>query len=281
MINLNGRSVENDQANISVQNRGLLYGDSVFETIRAIHGKIIFWEDHYFRLMASMRIMRMEIPVNFSPEFLEEEILNLIRENNLESSPARIRFTVYRKQGGYYSPETLNIEYVILAEKLPDPFYLLKEDLYEVELFKDHYINSGLLSTIKSNNRAVNVLGSIYAKENGYQNCLILNENKTVVEALNGNIFLVKENKIKTPPLSEGALNGIVRKQILEIIKTIPDLEVEEVAISPFELQKADELFITNVIVGIQPITKYRKKEFGIKIAKELLSKLNMKARLS
>jgi len=281
MINLNGRSVENDQANISVQNRGLLYGDSVFETIRVIHGKIIFWEDHYFRLMASMRIMRMEIPVNFSPEFLEEEILNLIRENNLESSPARIRFTVYRKQGGYYSPETLNIEYVILAEKLPDPFYLLKQDLCEVELFKDHYINSGLLSTIKSNNRAVNVLGSIYARENGYQNCLILNENKTVVEALNGNIFLVIGNKIKTPPLSEGALNGIVRKQILDIIKTIPDLEVEEVAISPFELQKADELFITNVIVGIQSITKYRKKEFGVEVAKELLSKLNMRARLS
>jgi len=281
MINLNGRSVENDQANISVQNRGLLYGDSVFETIRAINGKIIFWEDHYFRLMASMRIMRMEIPVNFSPEFLEKEIQNLIRENHLESSPARIRFTVYRKQGGYYSPETLNIEYVILAEKLSDPFYLLNEDLYEVELFKDHYINSGLLSTIKSNNRAVNVLGSIYARENAYQNCLILNENKTVVEALNGNIFLVKENKIKTPPLSEGALNGIVRKQILEIIKTIPDLEIEEVAISPFELQKADELFITNVIVGIQPITKYRKKEFSVEVAKELLSKLNMKARLS
>jgi len=281
MINLSGRSVENYQANISVQNRGLLYGDSVFETIRAINGKIIFWEDHYFRLMASMRIMRMEIPVNFSPEFLEEEIQNLIRENNLESSPARIRFTVYRKQGGYYSPETLNIEYVILAEKLPDPFYLLNEDPYEVELFKDHYINSGLLSTIKSNNRAVNVLGSIYAKENSYQNCLILNENKSIVEALNGNIFLVKENKIKTPPLSEGALNGIVRKQILDIVKTIPNLEVEEVAISPFELQKADELFITNVIVGIQPITKYRKKEFGVEVSKELLSKLNMRARLS
>ncbi len=280
MININGRSVQRDQANISVQNRGFLYGDSVFETIRVINGEIIFWEDHYFRLMASMRIMRMEIPINFSPEFLEEEILSLIRENNLESSPARIRFTVFRKQGGYYSPETLDIGYVILAEKLPDPFYLLKEEPYEVELFKDHYINSGLLSSIKSNNRAVNVLGSIYARENGYQNCLILNENKTVVEALNGNVFLVKENKIKTPPLSEGALNGIVRKQILAIIKTNPALEVEEVAISPFELQKADELFITNVIVGIQPITKFRKREFGIGLTRELLSKLNMKARL-
>src|SRR5660398_143878 len=78
MINLSGRLVENDQANISVQNRGFTYGDSVFETIRVINGKIMFWEDHYFRLMASMRIMRIEIPVNFSPEFIEEEILNLI-----------------------------------------------------------------------------------------------------------------------------------------------------------------------------------------------------------
>ena len=281
MINVNGRLVENDQANISVQNRGLLYGDSVFETIRLINGKIIFWEDHYFRLMSSMRIMRMEIPVNFSPEFLEEEIRNLIEENNLESSTARIRFTVYRKYGGYYNPETLDIEYVIMAVKLQDSFYLMNEDPYEIELFKDHYINSGLLSTIKSNNRAVNVLGSIYSRENGYKNCLILNEKKSVVEALNGNIFLVKENIVKTPPLSEGALNGIIRKQLLEIIQTIPDLEVEEVAISPFELQKADELFITNVIVGIQSITKYRKKEFGVLVAKELLSKVNMKARLS
>lgn len=280
MINLNGGLVENSHANISVQNRGLAYGDSVFETIRVINGKIIFWEDHYFRLMSSMRIMRMEIPSNFSPEFLEEEIQNLVKENNLASSPARIRLTVYRKQGGYYSPETLDIEYAIMAEKLPDSFYLLKAEPYEVELFKDHYINSGLLSTIKSNNRAVNVLGSIYARENAYKNCLLLNENKTVVEALNGNIFLILENKIKTPPLSEGALNGIVRKQILSIIKNMPNLEIEEAAISPFELQKADELFITNVIVGIQPITKYRKKEFGVVVAKELLSKLNMKARM-
>lgn len=281
MINLNGRLVENDQANVSVQNRGLAYGDSVFETIRAINGKIIFWEDHYFRLMASMRIMRMEIPGNFSPEFLEEEILNLIRENGLESSPARIRFTVYRKQGGYYSPKTLDVEYAIVAEILSDPFYLLNDAPYEVELFKDHYIQSGLLSTIKTNNRAVNVLGSIYARENAYQNCLLLNENKSVVEALNGNIFLVLNNKIKTPPLSEGALNGIVRKQMLSIIKTVPGLEIEEAAISPFELQKADELFITNVIVGVQPVTKYRKRDFGSAVAKELLSKLNMKARLS
>ncbi|CAM4036209.1 aminotransferase class IV [Gillisia hiemivivida] len=280
MININGNLVEDKDATISVFNRGLAYGDSVFETLRVINGKIIFWEDHYFRLMSSMRIMRMEIPANFSPEFLEEEILDLLKANELSNSPARIRFTVFRKSGGFYRPDTLDIEYIITSETLADPFYLLNEEPYEVELFKDHYVTSGLLSTIKSNNRAVNVLGSIFAKENDYHNCLLINEKKQVVEALNGNIFIVNGNKIKTPPLQDGALNGISRKQILSVVKKMMDLEIEETSISPFELQKADELFISNVIVGVQPISKYRKKEYNNTVGKEVLTKLNVKARL-
>ncbi len=280
MINLNGNLIEEEEAKLSVLNRGFAYGDAVFETIRIISGKIMFWEDHYFRLMASMRIMRMEIPSNFSPEYLEEILQNLIKANELETSPARIRFSVYRKQGGYYTPDSLDVGYVITTEALANSFYLLNEGTYEIELFKDHYINSGLLSTIKSNNRAVNVLGSIFARENNYQNCLILNENKNVVEGLNGNIFLVKDNTIKTPPLTDGALNGIIRKQLLNVIKQIPGYTLLEASISPFELQKADELFITNIAVGIQPVSKYRKKDFANKTARELLSKLNVKARL-
>lgn len=280
MINLNGKLVANDKASLSITNRGFAYGDAVFETIRVVNGKVIFWEDHYFRLMASMRIMRMEIPATFSPEFLEKEILNLVKENELDATAARVKFSVYREEGGYYRPKTKHIGYLISVENLPQAFYQLNEKNYEIELFKDHYITSGLLATIKSNNRAINVLGSIYADENYYENCLLLNEKKHVVEALNGNIFLVKGDTIKTPPLSDGTLNGITRKKLLEIIKKEDDLKLEEVTISPFELQKADELFITNVITGVQPITKYRKKSFDNKVAKNLLSKLNVKAKL-
>ncbi|WP_037314142.1 aminotransferase class IV [Salegentibacter sp. Hel_I_6] len=280
MINLNGNLIEDNQASLSITNRGFAYGDAVFETIRVISGKVMFWEDHYFRLMASMRIMRMEIPSNFSPEFLEEEILDLVKENGLDTTAARVKFSAYREEGGYYRPTTREIGFIITTEELADAFYLLNEEHYEVELFKDHYITSGLFSTIKSNNRAINVLGSIFASENGYENCFLINEKKNVVEALNGNLFLVKGDKIKTPPLTDGALNGITRKKLLEIIKTLPDLNLEETSISPFELQKADELFITNVITGIQPVTKYRKKSFDNKVAKDLLSKLNVKARL-
>lgn len=280
MINFNGITQRREDAKLSLKNRGFTYGDSVFETIRVVNNKIIFWEDHYFRLMASMRIMRMEIPLTFSPEFLEEQIKEIVASNNMENSGARIRFTVYRREGGYYTPITRDIDYIIEVNSLESSFYLLNKEPYEIELFKDHYVNSGLLSTIKTNNRAVNVLGGIYASENGYNNCLLLNEKKMIVEALNGNIFLVKDRVIKTPPVNEGSLNGIIRKQLISIIKLIEGLDLKETAISPFELQKADELFITNVIVGIQPVTKYRKKDYVAKIAGDLLTKLNVKARL-
>ncbi|WBL24203.1 aminotransferase class IV [Zunongwangia sp. HGR-M22] len=280
MINFNGTLIEEDKAKLSITNRGYAYGDSVFETIRVINGKVMFWEDHYFRLMASMRIMRMEIPNQFSPEFLEEEILSLIKENNLETKSVRVKFSVFRKEGGLYTPEVRDIEYFILTSEIKNSFYVLNDDFYEVELFKDHYVTKGLLSTIKSNNKAVNVLGGIFANENDYDNCLLINENKSIVEALNGNLFLVKGNTIKTPPLTDGALNGITRKQLISIIKKLQEYKFEEKSISPFELQKADELFISNVIVGIQPISKYRKKEYKNSIARDLLAKLNAKARL-
>ena len=191
MVNINGEIVEKEKAVLSISNRGFAYGDALFETIRVVNGRIIFWEDHYFRLMASMRIMRMEIPLNFSPEFLETEILNLVEENNLTQTGARVKFTVNRKEGGLYTPQTNDIDYLITAAELPESFYLLNENFYEVELFKDHYVTAGLLSTLKTNNRAINILGSIYAKENDYDNCFLINDQKNVVEALNGNIFLV------------------------------------------------------------------------------------------
>ena len=139
----------------------------------------------------------------------------------------------------------------------------------------------GLLSTLKTNNKVLNVLGSVYAKENQYDNCLLLNTNKNIVEALNGNLFLVKDNVIKTPPLDDGCLKGIMRKQVLEIIKKIPEFECVEASISPFELQKADELFVTNVVQGIQPISSFRKKTFTSNVSQSILAKLNIIVRLS
>ncbi|MDG1374878.1 MAG: aminotransferase class IV [Flavobacteriaceae bacterium] len=281
MINSNDELLTEQQAKLSIFNRGIAYGDALFETLKTLNGKILFWEDHYFRLMASMRILRMEIPMSFTPEFLESQILELLMHHNSNSNSFRVKLMVFRNQGGFYTPLTNDVSYFITAEPLEVDLYLFDNSDYRVELFKDFYVTPGLLSTLKTNNKVLNVLGSVYAKENQYENCLLLNTNKSIVEALNGNLFLVKDNVIKTPPLEDGCLNGIMRKQVLEIIKKIPDFECIEASISPFELQKADELFVTNVIQGIQPIKVYRKKNFTTDVSQSILAKLNMTVRLS
>ena len=273
MINFNG-SIVSEDANILVQNRGFLYGDAVFETVKIVNEKILFLEDHYFRLMSSMRVVRMEIPMNFTMEYLEEQILLTVKKEGLSTS-ARARITVYRNDGGYYLPQNNTVSFLIKAIELEKKEYIFSEQDYEVDLYKDFYITKQLLSSIKTTNRLINVTGSIYAHENGLDNCILLNDSKNVVEALQGNIFMLKGNKLVTPPVSEGCLNGVMRKQILELAKKIEGIEVLEEIISPFDLQKANELFVTNVIKGIQPITKYRKKEFSTDISKTLVLALN------
>lgn len=273
MINFNGTIVAED-ANILTGNRAFLYADAVFETVKIVDSKILFLEDHYFRLMASMRVVRMEIPMNFTMEYLEEQILSLVAKIGVSGS-ARARITVFRNDGGYYLPKNQTVSFLVHAIALENTLYSFDQKKYEVDLYKDFYVTKQLLSSIKTTNRILNITASIFADENGLDNCLLLNDTKNVVEAIQGNIFMLMGNKLITPPVSEGCLNGVMRKQILELARKIEGIEVVEDVISPFDLQKADELFVTNVIKGIQPITKYRKKEFVVALAAELLQKLN------
>ena len=273
MINYNGE-ILSSETNLSNSNRGFLYGDGVFETLKIVNNKILFLEDHYFRLMASMRIVRMQIPNNFTLEYVEEQILNTAKANNCTNS-SRIRFTVFRNDGGFYLPKTRTISFLIQASPLNTVQYSFSDASYEVDLYKDFFITKQLLSTIKTTNKMINVTGSIFADENDLQNCLLINNEKNVVEALNGNLFMLLGDKLITPSIDEGCLNGIMRKQILQLSKKIDNIQVIEGIISPFDLQKADELFITNVIIGIQPITKYRKKEYKTNLSKQLIYGLN------
>nr|WP_294774997.1 aminotransferase class IV [uncultured Flavobacterium sp.] len=273
MINFNGNILDSE-LQLTVSNRSFLYGDGVFETLKVLNNKILFFEDHYFRLLASMRIIRMQIPMSFTLEYLESQILALVNQQNLQNS-ARVRLTVFRNEGGFYTPTDNSVSFVIQANELSNKLYSITDKSFEVDLYKDFVVTKQLLSTLKTNNKIIQITASIFAQENQLDSCLLINENKNVIEATNGNLFMLLNNQLITPPLSEGCLNGIMRKQILKIAKEHGDIEVVEKEISPFDLQKADELFVTNVIIGIQPITKYRKKEFETKWSFELLAKLN------
>ena len=270
MLNYNGNLVAFEDVKITPDNRAFKYGDSVFETIKVINGKLVFWEEHYFRLMASMRMLRMKIPMNFTLEFLHDEILKTVLVNTKNNS--RVRLCITRKDGGFYTPTTNEIDYLIESHEIR----FTTKDNYKVDLFKDFYLYSGHLSTIKTNNKLIHTLASIFAKENDLDNCILLNERKVIVEATNATLFLIKGNTIKTPLLTEGCLKGIAREKVINIIESNNDYDIEETVISPFEIQKADEVFITNSIMGIQPITNYRKKTFSTDISKKLAMSLNV-----
>lgn len=275
MVNIDGILKFNNEATIAFNNRGNLYGDGIFETIRCHNGVPLLFEAHYFRLMAGMRILRMDIPPSFTPEFIEESIINLLNENDLNNNHSRVRFTVWRNSGGFYAPLDNGVHYSIEASELDG---LYNNDAYrEAELFKDHYVLSGLLTSIKSSNKMVNVLAGRYALDNDYQEMILLNENKMVTDGISGNIFLRNGNTVKTPPVMDGCLNGIMREQIIQQLKRMLGYDIIEETVTPFELQRADEIFTTNVIMGIQSISKYRKKEFEKDLATELVEIFNDK----
>ena len=271
MLNFNGKLIDQSEFSMSANNRAFKYGDAIFETVQIQNNSIVFWEDHYFRLMASMRMLRMEIPMEFTLEFLEQEILKTV--NSQENiSKKRVRLTVYRKDGGWYTPLTNEVDFLIeVSENL-----YKKKRTYRVDLFKDFYNYSGLLSTVKTTNRILNTLASIFMDENDLDNCILINERKGVVEAANANIFIIKGNEIKTPALEEGCIKGVVRKKIIEILNKNNEYILTETSISPFELQKADEVFLTNAIIGVQPVTNYRKKEFKTEVGEKLASSLRL-----
>ena len=272
MINYNGKFKDQSQNDFS--NRGFLYGDSIFETIKIIDNKIIFWEEHYLRLMSSMRILRIDIPNNYTPEFFEKEITKTnLKLDSLFSG--RVRLTIFRSGKGLYLPENNDPIYVISSKKINQKLFKINRDIYKVDLFKDYKIQSNLISNLKTNNRVINVIGSIYAQENELDNCILLNDNKLVTEFLNGNIFIVNDNIIKTPKLSTGCLNGVMRKKIIELIKKVPKYEIQEKDFSPYELVSSDEIWVTNSISGIIPVTEYRRKSFTNNIGTIITSYFN------
>lgn len=280
MLSHNGTILEEGMPILKTSNRGFRYGDALSETMRALDGRLVFWEEHYLRLMSSMRILRMDIPMEFTMEFLESETHKLLVANKLDNITASIKLTVYREEGGGYLPTNPRVSRIIEAAPLRHPFYVLDETPYEIELFRDFHVNEGLLSTLKTNNSNIRISGSIYGSENGYANCLLLNSRKMVVGALDGNLFLVSGNRLKTPPLSDGCQNGIIRAKVMEMVRKLENYELEEGSVSPFELQKADELFITGSLFGIRPVTRYRKADYSNETARDLLGKLNALARL-
>lgn len=210
-----------------------------------------------------MRQLRMEIPMEFTLEHLEGEILKTIEASGRGGLPNEICITVFRNAGNSFLPEALDVSFIIGFSPLSQVEYVLETPGLKADLFKDYYLQADGLSRLPHTGKLPFVLAAIYADDNGYDTCLMLNHRKEIALGLHGNLFYRKGDEIKTPPLSGGCPDGILRKFLLKHNWDNTPYHLLEADISPFELQQAEELFMTDISSGITSIAQYRKAKYS------------------
>lgn len=272
-INYNGKLLSEDTVIVTSSNRAFRYGDGLFESVRMINYKLFFFDEHYNRLLNGMIFLKMIVPEFFTKEYFLSAILKLAKKNKI-SGNARIRLTVFRNQGGLYAPIDNTVSYLIEVFEINSDKYLLNKNGIKIDIFNGAYKTTHVLSNFKTANCLVYVLAGIYKDENKLDDCIILNNNNNIAEAISSNIFIVKNNQLLTPPLTDGCVSGIMRGIVMRLTCNNKIL-VTESSINYSDLLNADEVFLTNVIEGIKWVEFFRSKKFSNNIAKLLTGKLN------
>ncbi len=268
---LNGHLVSIYEPAVPFSNRAFRYGDSLFETIRLCNNKIMFLKDHVTRLKLGMTVLRMNVPAEFSTGNMGEFIMQLLK-HNAHAPHARIRLTVFRNDGGYYTPSTNDISFLIESEEL-QAGYEINQRGFCVDIYADIKKSINKLSNIKSGNALMFVTAGIAKQSMKLDDCFLINENGTICESINANIFAVKNGTLYTAPLTEGCVAGVMRKQVMHLATENKILTFES-PLTSYTLINADEIFLTNTINGIHWVGQFKERFYTNKMAQFLGEKL-------
>ena len=260
-VNQNGKIIKETTASISVNNRSFRYGDGCFETMKVIDNKLLFANYHFERLFASLALLQFELPNYFTPDYLHQQVL-AITQKNYHQKLARIRLMIYRGDGGLYDPQNHFPNFLIQTWDLNPANNKLNENGLIVDVFSDAVKHADTYSAIKSNNYLGYAMAALWAKKQHLNDAILLNPFNRVADATIANVFIVKDGIVKTPFLSEGGINGVMRRNLLEKLPLIA-IQIQETTLTVEDLLEADELFLTNSIYGIRWVKRLKEKEYG------------------
>jgi branched-subunit amino acid aminotransferase/4-amino-4-deoxychorismate lyase len=272
-INHNGVILASAANAVMLSNRSFRYGDGLFESIRIANHRPQFLKEHIQRLHTGMKVLKMQPHPLLNEQFLEAAILELAQKNNINAG-GRVRLTIYRNDGGLYTPDTNEVSYFIEADRLDESNYMLNPKGFTIDQYAEFKKQQHILSNIKSANSLLYVMASINKKQLGLDECLLLNDKHYIIEGISSNIFAVKNGVLYTPPISDGCVDGVMRKKIIEIAQA-NRIAVYEISIMQNVLLGADELFLTNAVNGIRWIVAYKQKRYFNNTSKKLIDKLN------
>lgn len=273
----NGHLISLYEPAISFSNRAFRYGDSLFESIRYTNGKIMFLADHVKRIKLSMTTLRMNVPAEFTTGNIESLILHLLEQNNIKQD-ARIRLTVFRNEGGFYTPDTNDISFLIETEALETTGYQLNQKGLWVDVYAEIKKQINKISNLKTGSALLYVMAGITKTSLKLDDCLLVNDNGNIIESISANIFVVKNGTLYTSPISDGCVDGVMRKQILDIAAQNKILTFEQ-TLTVHTLTNGDEVFLTNAIKGIQWVGQFKNKFYTNQKSVFFTEKLNALAK--
>ena len=260
-IYIDGKYFDERNARISVFDHGLLYGDGIFEGIRAYNGRVFKLKEHIDRLFCSAKSILLTLPM--APADIMTAIVETCRRNKLRDG--YIRLVVTRGPGtlGLNPNRCKNPSVIIIAGKIqlyPPELYRQGMDIVTVPTTRN--LHSALNPAIKSLNYLNNIMAKIEANNAGCEEAVMLNAEGFVAECTGDNIFIVKEGQLLTPPLAAGALYGITRRVVMELATTA-GLKVSESDLTRYDLFNANECFLTGTAAELMPVVKIDGRVIG------------------
>ncbi|CAN5741270.1 aminodeoxychorismate lyase [soil metagenome] len=270
-INFNGKLVEEQTPVIPADNRGLRYGDGLFETIKFKQHELILLDEHFSRLWKGMQLLKFDIPKLFTPDSLQKQILQLIKKN--KHATARVRISIHRGNGGLF--DTLNHSpiYIIQSWPIADSNAILNENGLQLCIYRDAKKTIDHFSNLKHNNYLPYFMGALFAKEQQCNDVVILNNHDRICDSAIANIFMIKNGNIFTPSLPEGCVAGVMRKFILKELSAL-EYTVTETAITVEDILNADEIFLSNSIYNMRWVAAIEGNRFTNHISRKIFESL-------
>ncbi len=271
---LNGHFYEADKPLFDISNRAFKFGDALFETMRCHKTRPLFFQDHYSRLLRGMAILQHSIASLPSMATFSGQIEKLIVRNRIFYD-ARVRLTVFRREGGLYTPQDNSVGYLLEASPLKSKGYQLNESGLRIGVFSDFPKIWNPLSPFKTLAAAPYILGGLHKTKNHWDDCLITNNHEKLIEGISTNLFWVQEDKLYTPAVTSGCVEGIMRRQIFNFSE-LHSLKIHETeGALPDELLQAEEIFLTNAVTGVQWVVAFRDKRYYNRLPKKIVPWLN------
>lgn len=263
--------VDDKEVLIKPNNRAFKYGDGCFESIRIINGAPAFWDVHLERLRKTLKTIHINLQ---SDDFWwGSTILKLLEVNRVKDGLMRIQ--VYRDGGGKYAPEINEGVVLISLSSVTQTTYPMPPIHKEAMVFQELLLPKHDLGNLKLLNKSLHIVAADVARINAVDEAIILNEEQAVAEAISSNVFAVVDDEVYTPPLSDGGLNGVIRRIILDNTSELELPIIKERSLQLDDLRRANEIWTTNSSTGISVINHLGGKKYSNTLAHKTQARLN------